>query len=254
MEDVIFDSFSFQANGLVLTNIDHLRPPDRNNQIEPLANRAGGVLVQSLSGTKSIVLEGYYTGPTNADAQIMYDTLMQVLNRQERPLQVPHAGGVRVYTATPENIVMSQPGGLNRLTFSLEFVVASGSSAELSKSILADTTILTATATVPIVVQGSVAARPKIELTFTSVTGGTAKTVSIRNSKDYTGLTFSRDFVTGDTIVIDSERFQVYVNGVLVEPPGRLPSWAAGSGGIIYSDTFTGRTVNLFANYTPRNQ
>lgn len=248
-----YDGFNFVSNGCVITNIDHLRLAPRNNQLETLANRDGAVLVQSHLGTKPILIEGYYDGPTAASAQVMYDTLAQALNRQERPLIIPHANSVRRYTATPENVILSEPKGLNRLTFSFEFVVPRGSAVEQVATELFDSTILTASSTIQMAIEGSVVARPLITLTFTSVTGGTGKTVSVRNARDYVGLTFTRDFVTGDVISIDSENFQIYVNGVITEPDGRMPTWAPGMGALFYSDTFTNRQVQITASYKIRN-
>lgn len=250
---VIYDGFDFSAYGIVFTNIDHLTLPTRNNQIEQRANRSGGVLVQSLLGTKPITLEGYYSGTSPADAQAMYDILAAALNRQARPLIVPHAGGTRTYTATPDNLIIQQPDGLNRLTFSFQFVVPDGNSNETSAITIVDQTITAPTATLPFVIDGSIKARPLITLDFTSVTDGTGKTVSIRNARDLVGLTFARDFITGDSIIIDSANFQIYINGVLTEPDGRMPTWEQGNGSLYYADTFSDRSVDINATYKKGN-
>lgn len=251
---VSYDGFNFGDNGIVLTLIDRFRVAKRNNQLEKIANKSGAVLVQSDLGTKPITLEGEYTGATREDADLMYDILTGVLNRQERPLIVPHAGGTRQFTATPENIVIDEPNGLNRITFSFEFVVPSGASdGTETVQLINEAGITTATTTIPLDVSGSVAARPTITITFNTVTGGTGKTVTIRNARDFIGLTFARDFVSGDEIIIDCENFQIYINGVLTEPDGRLPSWSTGPGALYYSDTFTTRNVDITATYEPRN-
>lgn len=251
--EVIYDGFNFADYGIVLSLIDHLKVAPRRNQIARIASRNGGKLIQSNLDVKPIFLEGYYTGDTPADAQAMYDTLAAILNRQERPLIVPHAGSTRQYIATPENIMISNPDGLNKLTFSLEFVVPDGNSAEQTATTLISSTVTTASATIPLTIEGSVTARPFITLTFDTVTGGTAKTVAIRNARDFIGLTFSRDFVSGDTITIDSDNFQIYINGALTEPDGRIPSWSPGTGALYYSDTFTTRSVDITATYTEKN-
>lgn len=251
--DVTYDGWSFSDNGCVLTNIDHLTLPKRNNQLEDRANRDGAVLVQSLLSSKPILIEGFYTGTDAADAQNMYDKLALALNRQQRPLIIPHGSGIRTYTATPDNIIIQQPGGLNRLTFSMEFVVPDGSSEDSTNTTLISQTITTTTSTIPFIISGSEKARPLINLTFTAVTGGTGGTVSIRNAKDFVGLTFARNFVSGDTITIDSENFQIYINGVLTVPNGRFPSWDGGAGSLYYQDTFTTRSVPITTTYKARN-
>lgn len=252
--DTVFDGFSFRDNGIILTNIGYMNVAKRSNQLEQRANRDGAVLVQSQLGTKPITLEGYYTGATAVAAQNMYDTLTQALNRQQRPLIVPHAGGTRKFICTPENIIITEPNGLNRITFSFDFVVPEGSSiAESPITLLTQTGIATSTTTIPHSVLGSVKARPLITITIGAVTGGTAATVSVRNARDFTGLTILRNFTAGDTLIIDSDNFQIFHNGVLVEPVGRIPTWEPGVGSLYYSDTFTTRTVNITATYYPKN-
>lgn len=251
--DVVYDGFSFIANGLVLTNINHLTLPTRSNQIAARANRAGGVLVQSNLGIKPIYLEGYYIGSSPVDTQQMYDVLAAVLNRQERPLVLPHAGLKRQYIATPQNAIIQEPDGLNKLTFSFEFVVPKGSSEDVLETTLIDTNTTQQSTTIPLNVTGSVEARPLIVLTYGTITGGTGKTVSIRNAKDYIGLTIERDWATDDTIIIDSSNFQIYINDVLTAPTGRLPKWPPGTGALYYTDTLTTRSVDILATYKAGN-
>lgn len=251
--DIVYDGFSFADNGLVITDENHMILPDRINQIEKIPGRTGGVLVQSELGTKPIPISGYYEGASIADAQMMYDTLTQMLNRVERPLDIPHAGETRRFIATPTNCVVEEPNGLNRLTFSFEFIVPSGGSEDdTEQDLFAETVITTPTTTIPLTVDGAQDARPFITLVLTSVTGGTAKSISIRNARDFIGLTLEGDFATGDEITIDSDLFQIYVNGTLTEPNGRMPKWAPGAGSLYYSDTFTARTVNITATYKPK--
>ena len=250
---VIYDGFNFGDHGLVLTNINHLTLPSRDNQLEKIANQNGSVLVQSQLGTKPIILEGYYIGSSIADAQAMYDTLAQALNRQQRTLTVPHAGGTRSYIATPTNLSMTEPDGLNRLLFSFEFVVPDGKSTDTTLLTLVSSTVTTSNASPSFTVDGSAVARPLISLTFTSVTGGTGASVNIRNARDFVGLTITRNFASGDTITIDSANYQLYINGILTVPVGRFPSWQPGTGSLYYSDTFTARSVNISMTYKKGN-
>lgn len=254
IDDVIYDGFSFKDNGIVVTNIDHMQVASRNNQLETRANRNGAILIQSLLGTKPVLIEGFFDGEDITDAQSMYDTLAQALNRQERVLEVPHAGGSRQYVATPQNVVIQEPNGLNRLTFSFEFVVPEGSSEEpVASSLVTAQVVTTPTTTIPIDVAGSAKARPQITLTFGTITGGTDKTVSVRNSRDYVGMTIERNWSSGDVVIIDSKNFAMYINGVKTEHSGRFPSWDGGTGGLYYADTLTTRSVTIDVSYYPRN-
>jgi predicted phage tail component-like protein len=251
---VIYDGFNFGDNGLVVTDLNHLIIPKRNNQTERLANRSGAKLVQSQLDVKTIPIKGYYLGASIYDAQNMYDILASMLNRQERTLVVPHASGSRYYTATPETAIIEEPDGLNRLEWDFEFVVPEGNAkAPTSTTLITSQSITTSTATIPLTVQGSVTARPFISLTFNTITGGTSGIVTIRNGRDFVGLTITRNFTSGDVITIDSENFQIYINGVLTAPVGRMPTWAAGSGSLYYSDSFTTRSVTISATYNRKD-
>lgn len=250
---VTYDGFNFGAVGIVLTNIDHLRMAARENQLEKIDGQIGAKLVESGLGTKPILLEGYYIGSSPADAQMMYDTLASVLNRQERPLVVPHGVGTRKYTATPQNVLIQQPDGLNRLTFSFEFVVPSGVAVSDDDHVLLSRTITTSTATIPVSVAGSVEARPLLVLNLGTITGGENKSISIRNARDFIGLTITRDWESGDSVIIDSANYQIYINSVLTHPTGRMPSWSAGAGALYYADTFTSRSVDINGTYKPRS-
>lgn len=252
-QDVTYDGWSFVNNGCVLTTIEHLTPATRTNQTSQLANRNGAKLTQSQLGTKPITIAGYFIGADIAAAQTMYDMLMSMQNRQERPLIVPHAGSTRQYTATPQIVSISEPQGLNSLTFTFTFVVVSGYSQETATTTLIDSTITDSTSSPSFSVTGSATCRPLIVLTFSSVTGGTSKSVTIRNGRDLSGLTFSRTFAADDVISIDSDALQIYINGVLTEPNGRIPTWEPGSGSLYYSDTLTTRSVSLLMTYNERN-
>ena len=253
MNDVVFDGFSFADNGIVIELIDYMTVAKRRNQLETRANRDGADLVQSLLGTKPIVIAGYYAPNTILEAQNMYDILVQALNRQQRPLYVPHAGSTRKFIVTPENVIIKQPNGLNRITFSFEFVVPEGASKSDTAIILVSQTITSSTANIPLTVQGSTKARPIITMQYNSVTGGTAGVVSVRNARDFIGISVTGNFVTSDTLTVDSENFQIFKGTTLLPPVGRLPSWEAGSGALYYSDTFASRSVTITATYFPAN-
>lgn len=252
-DDVNFDGFSFKANGIVLTNINHMTIAKRQNQTEKRANRDGAVLVQSQLGVKPIYLEGEFTGASTIEAQQMYDTLAVALNRIERPLLIPHAGGTRRFVATPENIMITEPMGLNRITFNFEFVIPEGNSEEESTTSLFSQVITNPTITIPFTVLGSVKARPLITLTITTSTGSSPGTISIRNARDFIGLTILGNYTAGDTLIIDCENFKIFHNGVLKAPVGRIPTWEAGSGSLYYSDTFSTRNILITGSHHVKN-
>lgn len=250
--DVVFDGFSFNGVGCVITDIDYMTTAKSNNQLANIANTDGTVLVQSRKQEKYVTLSGYYVGQDYTDAQQMYDVLTAAVNRVKRPLLIPHAGGVRQFNASISTISIQEPDGMNRLTFTFEFVVPIGAAEETEVTMFNDT-VTTPTKTFSVNILGSAKASVLITLRFTSVSGGAGKTVSILNGADMTGMTISRDWASGDTVILDTKNLQLYINGTLTAPTGRMIKMSQGYGSIIYSDTLTTRSVQVLGKYNRKD-
>lgn len=252
MKTLIYDGFDFETNGLVLTEINTGQPPTRNLQLENLAERDGATEVQARLRVKTLVIEGYYIGDDIADAESMADTINNVCNRSQRRLVTEYGGNRRVYRASADNWSISQPRGLNRITFSIEFSVNRGYGEDESDSTLFDETLTSSNESVTFTADGSTTVLPVITVTIDSVSGGTDANINIRNGASQIGLSIQRDWVADDQILLDCSAGEMFINGTLTKPEGKIPSWNPGSGSLAYSDTFDTRSVDISATYRAR--
>lgn len=251
MKTLVYDGFDFDANGLVLTEINTGQPPERNLQLENLAERDGAAEVQSRLRVKRLVVQGYFIGSDIDDAEAMADTLNTVCNRSQRRLVTTYAGERRVFQASPDNWSITQPRGLNRITFTIEFSVNRGYGESENFETLFSETITNPVSTVGLTAKGSARVFPEITMTLNTATGGTGN-MNIRNGADQIGIGISRTWSADDQVILDCARGQLFINGTLTKPEGKIPSWNPGNGTLYYSDTFTAREVEISAVYRPR--
>lgn len=254
MTGLRFDNFSLQGNGVFTTDTDVYSAPARALAAEKLADADGAVIVKTSLEPKVFTCEGWLEAPTIAELDRLIDSFKRELNKQNQHFDLDYAGTIRRYVATPRNVVISRPKGLNTAGWSVEFYCANPVGADIEpRALLSGTAISTSAHIAPITVEGSYKAEPRIVVTISSVTGGTGgKTVSVSNDSTLRGLTVTRDWTNGDVLEIDCLNKTVYVNNAVVEFAGQFPAWEPGNSGISYLDDFTTRTVDLAATYTRR--
>lgn len=248
-----FDTFSLQGNGVVTTSTDIYSPPSRSIDAQKPANADGAVMVKSTFDPKVFTCSGYMKADTQSDLDILIDHFNRAMNKVNQNFDIDHAGGTRRYMATPQNIMISRPKGLNTAQWSVEFYCALPVGSDTgSSTLLASTNTTNSALTAPIDVSGSYKAEPVITVTINSVTGGTTKSISISNDATLRGLTVTRTWTAGDVLEIDCLNKTVYVNNATTQFSGQFPVWQPGNGGIGYLDDFTTRSVDVAANYTKR--
>ncbi len=254
MTTIEFDSYSLQADGVYTTDTDVFSAPAVNINAEKLAEADGSVIVKTQLDPKVFKCEGYMQAATTAALDTLIDTFKTNLNKVSANFDIDYAGGTRRYIATPRNMIISRPKGLNSAGWSVEFYCASPVGYDTTTStLLASTVVTSATSQLSITNDGSYIAQPLITVTLTSGTGlTTSKSISISNDTNLRGITVTRDWTAADVLEIDCLNQTVYVNNVSVEYTGQFPKWSSGAGGIGYLDDFTTRSVSVEATYTKR--
>lgn len=254
MIGVSFAGLDLQSGGICVTDTDVFSAPKNTIQGERLAEADGAIIVKATYEPKLFTVDGYMTAATISALDTLLDTFKAALNVDSANFDIDYAGSTRRYVATPQNIVISRPKGLNTATFSLQMYCPSPVGSDTSTStLLASTAISTATATPSITPAGSYMTEPYITITFTAISGGISKFVTITNGSTLRGMSIFRNWLTGDVLEIDSLNKTVYVNHVAVPFIGEFPTWDPGAGSISYLDTFTtSRTASIIATYTRR--
>lgn len=253
MTGITYDSYSLNSDGVYTTETDVYSAPPINLQDEKLAESDGSIVVKRTVEPKIFQVEGFMTADTIANLETLLDTFKRNLNKLNQNFDIDYGAGTRRYVASPRNMMISRPKGLNTATWSVEFLAANPVGSDpVASTLLASTAITASQASASITVSGSYKAEPVITMTLTAVTGGTTKTVTITNDSTLRGLTVTRTWTAGDVLEIDTLNKTVYVNDTVVEFSGQFPSWEPGVSAVGYLDDFTTRTVDLSAQYFVR--
>lgn len=253
MTGIYYDSFSLNSDGVYTTDTDVYSAPPISLQDEKLAEADGSVIVKRTVEPKVFLCEGYMEADTISALDTLLDTFKRNLNKQEQNFDIDYADSVRRYVASPRNMIISRPKGLNTASWSVEFLAANPVGSDVDQStLLASTAITSSQASSAITVNGSYKAEPVITMTLSAVTGGTSKTVTITNDSTLRGLTITRTWSAADVLEIDCLNKTVYINDTVVEFSGQFPSWEPGVSAIGYLDDFTTRTVDISATYYVR--
>lgn len=249
---ITYDNINLQDNGITTSSIDIYSSAPIINQLAPVAFDDGGVLVRKRLDSKTINISGHLRENTTNELDATIDFFQASLNKRLKFLDVDYNGGTRRYVASPENIMITRPLGLNYATFDVQFIVPSGVGSDIETTELLNQNTTTSNVDMPFSVGGSYKAEPLIEITLNSVTGGTGGSITLTNTSTLEGLVISADFATSDLIEVDVEQKEVRINGGVVDYTGRIPFWAPGGGFINYADTFSARDADVVMTYTKR--
>lgn len=248
-----YGDYNLQASDVQTATTDIYSNPERNIQIEDLALSDGGVYVAAPLKRKTFQVEGTLRATSIPACDMLIDQLKAGLRLAQQNFDMDYAGGTRRYVATARNLIISRPRGLTRAGWSVEFECASPVGWDIIKTtLLTNYPITLQSMSVPLLIGGSYKADPVLQLTYSSITGGTAKTVKIANDATLRGLSITRNWVAGDVLAIDSLKKTVYVNSRPQDFTGQFPTWDIGAAGLSYVDDFTARTGALSGDYTRR--
>ena len=240
-----------QVLGVDLYNHNFNNLPNRDIKINKVARRDLSIITSSEYTQKQITVFLDVCSGSRGDTEDTLTFLKALLQPQNAILKVSQ-GGVEVeYTATMNEFNIEWNGIQAYVT--IQFIASDPIGRESDVKTLATlNAIITATASLSMTVEGSATAYPVISLTLNSVTGGTAKDITIGNGLTNQGITITRNWTSGDVLIIDSFNSEATVNGVLTDFTGIFPQFAAGSQQITYTDNLTTRNADLSATYQPR--
>lgn len=249
---ITYDTINLQDNGITTTAIDIYSSAPIVNQLEAVAFDDGGVLVRKRLDSKTINVSGYLRESTNSDLDDTIDFFHASLNKKSKFLDVDYGSSTRRYVATPENVIVTRPRGLNYATFDIQFIVPSGVGQDVDTTELLNDNTTTSNVDFGFTVDGSYKAEPLIEVTINSVTDGTGGTVTLTNTATLESVAIDADYTAGDLLEVDTENKEIRINGGVVDYTGRIPFWTPGGGFINYTDTFSARDTDIVMTYTKR--
>lgn len=93
---------------------------------------------------------------------------------------------------------------------------------------------------------------PIITISYTAVSDGEGKTVTVGSSTTGQQISVTRDWETDDVLVIDCMNMSVTVNDEGVDFSGAFPQFPVGTSSVTYTDNFTSRTYDYLITYLKR--
>lgn len=238
--------------GLRILGTDPYRYPQRNLANLVLANSDKSVTSSAYFESKKINIQAEIGQDTRELLDAAIDTLYQYLAGIEKALVISSGSGTRSWTATLENISITDALG-GHAVVEIQFLCADPFGRDVNSTSLFSTALTGSSSETSFVTSGSAPfQQPIITITLSALTGGTSKVVTIGNHDNGQALSISRSWTAGDVIVIDCQAKTVKVNGTEVAFTGAIPEWARGAGIMDYSDTLTTRTRTMSAVYYKR--
>jgi hypothetical protein len=228
------DVYNYEVNNL----------PTRRLSLNEIARSDRSVLTNAEYTQKVIRVFMDICNGTRAQTELAYGRVKQAVQGLEGLLVVPQYGLDAVgYTCTLNATGERWEG--NKAYITLEFVAGNpfGIDQDVTNYVTS-TALTTATATyTPVVTGTAIDQLPIYTINYSALTGGTAKTVTIKTSNART-MNITRDWTASDVLVINCVSQKVTVNQSLVDYTGRFPVVSDGQT-IDYEDDLTTRTATI---------
>lgn len=233
------------VNGLTVLATDPYTPPKRTVSSGIIARSNKSKVASAFYTERYITVRVNVVRATRALMEQSLDSLMTLLQGIEKILVLNQGANGRKYYATLSDTNIVAAGG-SYLEMDLIFECADRFGYDSAATLLLQVTNFTSSnRSDPLNFGGSAPWQaPVITLTYSVVTGGTSKAVTIGNSNTGQQVVITRTWAAGDVIQIDSFNKTVKVNGLEVAFVGAIPEWPPGSGYWYYSDTLASRTFS----------
>lgn len=254
--DAFFDDYQFTlVPGLRILGLDPYKPPKRKLFIADIIQSNRSKVSSGFFNEKLINIRIDISRASRNLLQGSIDTLMSNIQGVEKSLIVPQNFAFRRYTATYEDIVITNDGG-SYIEATLVFRCSDRFGYDTAKTLLLNNTTITNNfriITLTTNIDGSARYQaPVITITVNSVTNGGTPTITVGNANNGQVLTVSRTWAAGDLLIIDAANRTVQVNGIDVAYTGALPTWLKGGAVLSYSDGLTARNLTLKVDYFRR--
>ena len=235
--------------GVRIVNYDVSELPDRILTDNKLARANRSLLTSAEYSAKDIQVTGYVGGADHGTVQLNFDRLKGRVQDFEGLIRVAQGDTDVEYTGTLNQIIKEMVGPNIKFTLVFKCSNPIGRDA-VGRALFNPVNITTSTLTLPFQVDGSFIASPRFSFVFTTITGGTNKTVTLLNAATNKGIKVTRNWASGDILSINSDTFEVVVNGQSIDFDGQFPTFYPGGRSLQYIDDFTTRDATLSSIYT----
>lgn len=240
-----------KIKGSLLHYHDFNRLPSREININKLARRDKSIITSSEYSQKEIPVKFEVCGGDRSKTELVLAKMKGLVQAQNQPLVVSQGGIDIVYTATMSEFNIEWNGAMAYVEVLFLASDPIGTS-DLSVTAVNQSGITTSVKSATVLFEGSTKNYPIIVVTINSLTDGANKSVVLENSLTNQGIKITRDWASGDVLVIDSNLMTVTVNGINTDFTGMFPEFPSGSQQVQYVDGFSARNVDMTVTYKPR--
>jgi hypothetical protein len=244
--------------GIITDNIDMDSLADKALSLFALANANSSVITAENYPQKIIPITGTVVHTSSQNLDALLDTFRSYFLTRNANLDITYNGVTRRFTATASGVTITRSENKKYARFSIQLVCTVPFGADT-----ANTTALTATARtgnyyadVHTFLGTAPYQLPVITVTLTAVSASGVQQMAFSNNDTGQGIIINRSgWTAGDVVVIDCSdptNQTVTVNGVATDFTGAFPVFTPGSHTMVYSDTFTSRTMNESVVYKAR--
>lgn len=257
----MFDDPIYQVSfaGNVLNDIpgvrinyhDFTELPDRDINMSKIARRDLSIITSAEYSSKPLTILAKICSGGRSDTEATIRQLKSLIQSVNAPV-IALQGGLEIrYTATLRTFSTSWIGAATANVV-IGLIASDPIGYETSETELLDVNTTASTANFSQVVEGSYTIQPTFTVTINDLTDGTAKLVTVRNSKTGQGISVTRDWSDGDILYINSATKEITVNGDPVDFTGLFPTFSTGTQIVGYVDTFDDRDVDIIGTYVKR--
>ncbi len=244
----IFNSVDLNTvPGLTVLKTTPYRPPRRDVSMSEIIRTNKSKLNSAFYTERIVIVKVGITRVNRDQLEESIDALMNLVQGTNKELVLRQSSNLRKYYCTLEEyIVNEEVEGGSYIEMDLNFTCTDRFGYALAPDVLLTITSFTSQSRSDRLTFGGSALTqvPVIRLVYSSITGGTAKAVTIGNGDTGQQIVVTRTWTTGDILEIDCFNKTVKVNNTEVDFTGAIPEWATGFGYWSYFDTLTTRTFS----------
>lgn len=243
-------------SGIIVDDIDLDNLPTRIVSAYELAHANLTAIPYDGYPARALPITGTLVSPTTAGLDALLDTFKSYLRGRMKNLDVGYGAGTRRWVATlSPNTSFKRSADKKRSKFSIEFICTPGFGLDTS-----DTTALNGTARTAAIYSDAYTflgtapyQLPVVTITLTAVSSTGSQQLFWGNSDTGQGIVITLStWANGNVVVIDCVNKTVTVNGVATDFSGAFPEFTPGAHTMVYTDTFTSRTMTENVVYKKR--
>lgn len=253
MSDIIpvsFDGFVLNEMPFKITNWTPSGSPTKATKNFRLARAHGLRSVFESFDAPVITLMGQIICSSKIELDNNIDNLKAWMRRPFGTLSIGYGSGARTWVAKPTHVnIPRDRENISYTPFTIDFELESPFAKDGNMDLLVDAqTITTSVQDMSVLIGGTMDGQPIISINIVAFNpSNIPKSITVANPSASQYLTITDQFVAGDVINIDCEKYIVTINESAVYASGQFPLFPIGPGLLQYSDDATTRDVVLTA-------